>query len=194
MPARKGRGGKRPGRRPNGPMTVTNYQPNHYKGIIATVIALILWMLTCIAIWFITKYQLEHDLAKLIGVVDLMGRDLVYEAGINFASYATISPESLGQAAREIINRLCLYRTLILGILELVLMIWPMVEYLCFFHHATSLRDHYKWYVPVVAMCIVCLIVVVIADFIVLALGWITLIQLLVLAAVIFIPRLFLQP
>ena len=93
-------------------------------------------------------------------------------------------------------NRLCLYRTLILGILELLLMIWPMLEYWFKFHNPRGLRDSYKWYVPVVIMCIVSLITIVIADAILVAFGWITLLTFAVILAVIFIPRLVpsLQP
>ena len=48
------------------------------KGVIATVIAALLWIASCVAIWFITKYQLEHNVYKLLGVVDLMGRDIFW--------------------------------------------------------------------------------------------------------------------
>ena len=164
------------------------------KGIIATVIAALLWIVSCVAIWFMTKYQLEHNVYKLLGVVDLMGRDAVYKAGKNLIGVTAITPESIGEASKEIINKLCLYRTLILGILEVLLMIWPMLEYWLSFHKAVGMRDNYKWYVPVVIMCIISLIAIVIADAIVLALGWITLVSLLIILAVIFIPRIFLQP
>lgn len=164
------------------------------KGIIATVIAALLWIVSCVAIWFMTKYQLEHNVYKLLGVVDLMGRDAVYKAGKNLIGVTAITPESIGEASKEIINKLCLYRTLILGILEVLLMIWPMLEYWLCFHKAVGMRDNYKWYVPVVIMCIISLIAIVIADAIVLALGWITLVSLLIILAVIFIPRIFLQP
>lgn len=162
---------------------------NRPKGITATIIAFLLWAASCAAIWFITKYQLEHNVYKLIGLVDLMGRDAVYKAGKGLIGVTAITPESIGEASREIINKLCLYRTLILGVLELLLMIWPMLEYWFCFHKAVGMRATYKWYVPVVIMCIISLIAIVIADAIVLALGWITLVSLLVILAVIFIPR-----
>ena len=163
---------------------------NRSKGVIATVIAVLLWIGSCVAIWFMSRYQLEHNVYKLLGVVDLMGRDVVYKTGKGLIGVSSITPESLGEASKEIVNKLSLYRTLILGIVELLLMIWPMLEYWLSFRKVSGMKDPYKWYVPVVIMCIIALIATVIADAIVLALGWMTLLSLAVVLAVIFIPRL----
>ncbi|MBR3631414.1 MAG: hypothetical protein IKN55_13215 [Oscillospiraceae bacterium] len=166
------------------------YPSNRSKGVVSTVIAMLFWIGFCVAIWFISRYQLEHNVYKLLGVVDLMGRDVVYETGKGLIGNVAITTESIGEASREIVNKLSLYRTLILGILELLLMIYPMLEYWLCFRRSTGMRDSYKWYVPVIIMCIISLIAIVIADAIVLALGWMTLLSLAVIFAVIFIPRL----
>ncbi|MBP0972813.1 MAG: hypothetical protein J5851_02795 [Oscillospiraceae bacterium] len=170
--------------------TIAGTPRERSKGVVSTIIALILWIVSCVGIWLITKYQLEHNVYKLLQVVEKMGRDVVYETGKELMNVPSITPESLSEATKEIVNKLCLYRTLILGILELLLMIWPMLEYWFKFHNPRGLRDNYKWYVPVVIMCIVSLITIVIADAILVAFGWITLLTFAVILAVIFIPRL----
>ena len=186
-PARRGRPA-RVRRGQEGTIAGTPY--GRPKGVVSTIIALVLWIGSCVGIWLITKYQLEHNVYKLLQVVDMMGHDVVYETGKELMNVPSITPESLSEATKEIVNRLCLYRTLILGILELLLMIWPMLEYWFKFHNPRGLRDSYKWYVPVVIMCIVSLITIVIADAILVAFGWITLLTFAVILAVIFIPRL----
>ena len=132
------------------------------------ILALVIWVAVCVAVWFIGRHNLEVNTARLLGVslrFDVTG------------------------AGEEILTRLTLYTTLVLGILQLLLMIWPMLEYLFKFHKAVGMKASYKWYICPVAASIIGLLVIVIADAVVFQLGWITLIQLAGLLAVIFIPR-----
>ena len=132
------------------------------------IIAALIWIGMCVAVWFIAKHNLEAYTVKLLGVSELF---------------------DVGGAKDEIITRITLYTTIILGVVQLLLMLWPMLEYLFKFHKAVGIKDHYKWFVCPVASLIIGLVTIVIADAVVFQLGWITLLQLVALAAVIFIPR-----
>lgn len=133
------------------------------------IIAMLVWVAVCTAVWFIGKHNLETNAAKLLGATTFF---------------------DIGGALEEVIIRLTLYTTIVLGIVQLLLMIWPMLEYLFKFHKAVGMKAKYKWYVCPVASSILGLIVIVIADAVVFQFGWITLVQLAGLLAVIFIPRL----
>lgn len=81
-----------------------------------------------------------------------------------------------------------LVQTLLLEGVMLLLMIYPMCEYLFSFHIVADINDRYKWYIPVIVMgCI--------TVFFFMA-GCINIIQLIGMAVIILVPRLVysLQP
>lgn len=94
----------------------------------------------------------------------------------------------------EIINGIILKITLILSAIQLLLMIWPMCEYLFKFHYLTNMMDSYKWYLPFAIMTAVSLIVILITNKIFGVVGWITLLQIVGIMVVICVPRFLLPP
>ncbi|MCR4646166.1 MAG: hypothetical protein K5695_12295 [Oscillospiraceae bacterium] len=83
-----------------------------------------------------------------------------------------------------------LIATLIMSAIALVLMIWPMCEYLFIFHNPIGLQDHYKWWLCPLIACLIDLPVIAIASAALLQFGWATLIVLVALFASAWIPRL----
>ncbi len=83
---------------------------------------------------------------------------------------------------------------LILCGIQLALMIWPMIEYLWFFHRVSSMHDRYKWYIWAVAMTVVSLIVIFTIDGYLSHVGLETILSIVQVLLVIFIPRLVWTP
>ncbi|MBQ7002945.1 MAG: hypothetical protein IJN57_03090 [Oscillospiraceae bacterium] len=145
-----------------GPRTIWNAY--RHKGVSSIVICLILWIIYCVAAWF------------------LIGEKMGYYSG------------ELDNYLKDIYSDERWKRTIINGIIQFLLMIWPMCEYLFVFHRPVGLKDRYKWYVPFIVMICITLAVVILVNALTLTLGWLTLVQILLAMAVIMIPRFAFPP
>lgn len=94
----------------------------------------------------------------------------------------------------KIINGIIMKITLILSFVQLLLMIWPICEYLFKFHYLTNMMDNYKWYLPFTIMIVVSLITILIVNKIFMVIGWTTLLQIVGIMIVICVPRFLLPP
>lgn len=101
---------------------------------------------------------------------------------------------SLVAGGEDIELRIRVIRLIILEVTQLILMIWPMIEYLFAFHRVTTIRDKYKWYLPFAIMICVSFVAILIVNAATLTTGWITLIQMVGILAVICIPRFLFPP
>lgn len=143
-----------------------NFRSNGIKSI---VISLITWMLVGVAIWFLLPSLFQKEMLEDVNA-------------------------SLSSQVKSVDLEWRLIRTIVLLVVQLGLMVWPMIEYLFVFHHQKNIHDKYKWYVPFILMICVCIPIILIADAVILAVGWITLIQILGILIVICIPRFLFPP
>ena len=94
----------------------------------------------------------------------------------------------------EILSSIHIIQVVVLSLVHLAAMIYPMWEYWFKYHIRTMVADRYVWYIPVIISFIVGVSAFALVDTIMFAFGWITLIQIVGFAIVVFIPRLVLPP
>lgn len=145
-----------------------------YKGITCICIAL-----GCLVVLGVATFFLVPDNAIL-------------EAARSYTEYFGVS--ELSSVSGDIQQKIKIIKTIWTLVVELLIFLYPMIDYLFFYHAANTARDPYNWVIHVLISSLVGLILIFITDAILGLVGWITLIQILCLAIVVAVPRFFFKP
>lgn len=136
-------------------------------GVMGIVVHIVIFLLLLLIIWLLTQRQVS-------GVESIAW--LLEQAG-----YVDVQALKIG-------------RTLVLGIINLIPLIFSLLEFLLKFHNphrpnVTGKDKKYKWYVGAISIYCIGVVAILIASGVMLADFWIILTQLLALAIAVFVPR-----
>lgn len=151
--------------------TIMGKPQNRSKGVISIILCFVVLIAECLGFWFLSERQFSGN--------HLTGTLRSFDAGM--------------------FESLLIKRTVILGVIQFLLMLYPMIEYLFVFHNAARKSKHakydrYTWYVCPVIAGLVSLVTIFVASGILLTDFWIILIQIMAMAIVILVPRFFFPP